>query len=78
MWTEGQDKTNNIKIFKDKMNAGSAFLKSSTAHHHPDEFCHRETKTHTSASLLKNSQTKAGNNIQHLSEGTLALFLRLQ
>lgn len=45
-WMEGQDETNDTKIFRNKIKAGSVFLRSSTAHHHPDEFCHeREGET---------------------------------
>ena len=33
------EQSNNTKIFRNTIKAGSVFLKSSTAHHHPDEFC---------------------------------------
>lgn len=33
------ERSNNTKIFRNTIKAGSVFLKSSTAHHHPDELC---------------------------------------
>ena len=36
---KGQDETNDTKTFRIQIKAGSVFLRSSTAHHHPDEFC---------------------------------------
>lgn len=63
-WMEGQDETNNIKIFRNKIKAGSAFLKFSTAHHHPDEFCSKRKKEKNIGIKAKTKQTKAGTNIQ--------------
>lgn len=37
-WMEEQDMINKTEILRIKIKAGSVFLKSSTAHHHPDEF----------------------------------------
>lgn len=49
-WMEGQDEINNTKKnIMNKIKAGSVFLRSSTAHHHPDEFCQdREEKRNIS------------------------------
>lgn len=56
-WTEGQDETNNTKTLGNKIKAGSVFLRSSTAHHHPDEFCHeREGET-------RHQSDKSGNEL---------------